>query len=442
MHQAPSTMNGGEKRNRTASQNAAFVDAKATIRQLRTAIRQFQDGKISLEARREAIDKTTSAMHNGLDAYEARLSDLQELVADTKQELFKAESQRSESTGPPISSTMFRYAAWQDLLAELQQRRDGFMPVPRIYVEAIENAFLVEEAEEALAAGKKIPAEMEVLLAATNSGHGTKLDRWMDAFPQYTEAWALGSHAGLTVTDRQEALGIESLSESDKELLSFGLQNRGLTVEPRLWPDCSLSLSTTLISELTAAIQRTIILEEILNAGCGLPEPYAESHANLILSIGSGSGLLEAHLQSSWSQSRTNLTIHGVEVRNTDYTTPNKYLLFKNRSTVRGTWELSSRLPLARFLVFVYPRQVDLVKRYMEEVARNASSRVLGVIWLGPRNDWDSEDGPATGEGQEGFPMTFKRCFEEAEGFRHLHVLDSILMGLVEYEMMALVTKH
>lgn len=374
-------------------------------------------------------------MHNGLDAYEARLAELEKLIVERKQGSVKVDSQHSETTDWLQTSPMALYAAWQDDLVEAEERNSS---MPTALVDLIEDMSRVRQARDALASGKEDPPVMEVPLATQAHTYLNKLDYYMDMFPQHIQACASGPRAGLTVTDREEALGLESLSDSDMKLLSWELRKRPLTKEPTAWPDCSIALSTTLISNLTGILKMEIL------TGDGIFPGYLRSpDPNLILSIGSGSGLLEAHLQSCWSSWKTpSLQIHGVEVRSTDYTTPNRYLLFKNRSTVRGTWEVSSRLLLARVLIFVYPRQVSLVKKYMDEAAHNDKCRVLGVIWLGPKRDWDEGFGPANGapEGQQDW-ITFKRCFEETEGFSDLRVMDSQAVGLPEYEMMAFVTR-
>lgn len=440
----PSTMASGDYRSRAEHQTASFVAAKLNIRELRVALRQFQDGSTSSEARDEAVGKTTRAVQNSVDAYEARLADLQELVADTKQELVKVDSQHSKPTDlqRPSFRSMDLYAAWQDELAA--QARDSLMPVPKALVEWLEEVFSVQEAREAQAIGKEVSPHMGLLLQCESLAvrRSTRpLEYYIHMLPHHIQACASGPRAGLTVSGIpgswvKEALGTLPLTDSDKELLRWELRKRPLTEQPTTWPDCSLSLSTKLMARLTSCIQEAFRPHD---------SHHLESDPDYVLSIGSGSGLLEAHLQSWWSTRGLNVQIHGVEVRGADYTTPNRYLLWNNRSTVRGTWELSStRLHLAHVLVFVYPRQVDLVKKYLDEAARgkNGHRSVRGVIWLGPRNDWDPQDGHGNGEGQQDRPMTFKRCFEEAEGFERLSVVNhSGFMGLRQYEMMAFVRR-
>lgn len=316
--------------------------------------------------------------------------------------------------------------AWLDELAADGASKSS---VPAALADLMKDVLRFRKARNSMSAGKQVSADMETILATEHNEYSNKLEYYMDVFPQHIQACASSSCAGLTVADREEALGLEPMNESDAMLLRWGLRNRCLTEEPIGWPDCSLTLSTTLIHSLTDIIQKHI---------CGSsPTP---GDAQLVLSIGSGSGLFEAHLQCHWASLRPRpaFQIHGVEVRNADCVTPNRYLLFKNRSTVRGTWELSSRLSLARVLIFVYPRQADLVKRYMDEAALSTNSHILGVIWLGPKRDWHEEDCSPGGKQRQ---TTFRSCFEEAAGFGHLSIMDSETAGLTEYEMMAFVTR-
>lgn len=182
-----------------------------------------------------------------------------------------------------------------------------------------------------------------------------------------------------------------------------------LSDEPKRFPDFCLSLSTPLIQSLTA------IFTEAASK--------AKTKSHLILSVGSGSGLLEAYLQSHWSStSECHLYIHGVEIHTGDNARPvNRYLPEQNCNTVKATWQLSPDLHIATALLFVYPRDPDLVLRYMQAVQDQESSVLQAVVWLGPRADFD----PFTG------------CLQHLPGFDPVQVVET--RGLAGYEMMAII---
>lgn len=178
-----------------------------------------------------------------------------------------------------------------------------------------------------------------------------------------------------------------------------------LSDTPSRHPDFCLSISTKLIHTLS-----TIVTD---NGPVG--------NNNLILSVGSGSGLLEAlflkHL-SSLPDSAPKFTIQGVEVRSSPTEAPvNKYLPEQYYTTVRGTWELSPLLDAADTLLFVYPREPGLVDRYL--AARPASLRI--VLWLGPRADWE----------------VFGGCFQGLEGIADMDLIDGESAGVADFEMAA-----
>ncbi|RYP69836.1 hypothetical protein DL769_005188 [Monosporascus sp. CRB-8-3] len=193
-----------------------------------------------------------------------------------------------------------------------------------------------------------------------------------------------------------------------------------ITDEPKHYPDCCLSISTGLLNMLTDTFRTA--------AGTGL-----------VLSIGSGSGLLEALLQSRWtasaSASDNNTTtattatasraaafprIEGVEVR----ASVNRYLPAAAVGTVKGTWEVAPRArsdPTVAALLFVYPRSPGLVSRYLREAEASAA------VWLGHRSDWPD----------------FEPCFAGAPGFDGaVEVVGGRAAGLVEYEMMAVARRR
>lgn len=190
-----------------------------------------------------------------------------------------------------------------------------------------------------------------------------------------------------------------------------------LSDEPTRYPDFCLSLSTPLIHALSNIFS----------------EAATQSSSNLILSIGSGSGLLEAHLQSLWSStSGCELSIHGVEVQTADEVAPvNRHLPEQNCSTVRGTSQLSSDLDTACALLFVYPRDPELVVRYLRAACDPNDSPLRVLVWLGPRADYDAFAGSL----QSALDVGLLRHM----GFQSVEILD--VHGMAGYEMMAVVRK-
>lgn len=172
-------------------------------------------------------------------------------------------------------------------------------------------------------------------------------------------------------------------------------------------PDFCLSISTKLIH----------ILKSILTTN------GPQRNDNLVLSVGSGSGLLEAHLLkhlTSLPKYTSTFTIQGLEVRSPPTAAPvNKYLPEQHSATVRGTWELSPLLDAADTLLFVYPREPGLVTRYL--AARPASLRV--VLWLGPRADWE----------------VFGGCFQGLDALGDVDIIEGGSAGVAEFEMIAVV---
>lgn len=183
-----------------------------------------------------------------------------------------------------------------------------------------------------------------------------------------------------------------------------------LNDNPSRHPGFCLSISTKLIRTLTTVLT---------NNG-------PETSNNLILSVGSGSGLLEAHLLNHLSpqpRSTSPFTVRGVEVRSSPAAAPvNKYLPEHHSVTVRGTWELSPFLKSADTLLFVYPRDPELVRRYL--AARPASLRL--VLWLGPRADWE----------------VFGGRFQGLEGFEDVETIEGGTAGVADFEMVAVVRRR
>ncbi|KAF2424421.1 hypothetical protein EJ08DRAFT_575340, partial [Tothia fuscella] len=124
--------------------------------------------------------------------------------------------------------------------------------------------------------------------------------------------------------------------------------------DPRHYPDCCLGLSTQFITKITELLPAT----------------------GLILSIGSGTGLLEAYLL----EPNPSMMIEGVEVS----AHVNRYLPADRMNVVAGTWDLCSRAVEATALLFVYPREGALIERYLSIPKLKAKI----VLWIGPCNDW------------------------------------------------------
>ena len=152
------------------------------------------------------------------------------------------------------------------------------------------------------------------------------------------------------------------------------------------YPDCCLSLSTTLLAYLSTLFNET-----------------ASQRPTTVLSIGSGTGLLETlvshHLISLHNTDSPPIKIEGVEV----YASPtvNKCLPPESVHVVHGTWVICPRAgdDDVRVWLFVYPRTVKLVQGYVErfvcdEKQENRAVRGEGgwvevIVWAGPRSDME-----------------------------------------------------
>jgi len=174
---------------------------------------------------------------------------------------------------------------------------------------------------------------------------------------------------------------------------------------PARHPDCCLSLSSKLLT----------ILADVF--------PRSSPPSSTLLSVGSGSGLLEALLLD---HAQHTLNVEGVEVHQQDDTQVNRYLPEPCYHTVRGTWDLSPRLRDADVcgLMFVYPRQVDLVRRYVEAASSLPAQHVRHIVWLGPQADW----------------ADFKVAFAGVRD-SNLKILSGEEGGLEEFEMMAILQR-
>lgn len=184
--------------------------------------------------------------------------------------------------------------------------------------------------------------------------------------------------------------------------MSTPLELPSLTAHPITHPFSGLSLSTTFLSFLAS---------------------YFPSSNTRVLSIGSGSGLLEALLQSS----HPNLEVVGVEVQNSSGS-PNKYLPSEAVYLVKGTWDIYPYAADAEAWMFVYPRSPRLLDMYLDEIeSRESSQRARKLdclVWAGPRVDW----------------IGFEGCFERP--WLRLVVLGTGSdCGLMEYELCAIFTR-
>ncbi|CEI66787.1 unnamed protein product [Fusarium venenatum] len=186
---------------------------------------------------------------------------------------------------------------------------------------------------------------------------------------------------------------------------------------PIRFPDCCLAISTKLLQLLSDIFSKTTV---------------SEDHPT-VLSIGSGSGLLEAFLlnqQDSAHYNYPSFNVEGVEVQQQNgKDAVNKYLPEQAIYTVRGSWDVVSRLqdPDVTSLLFVYPRQPALILEYTKAIARRGLN-VQVIVWLGPMADWEVFESCFDAGHENGqFAVTEKRQGADA--------------GLNEYEMMAVVEK-
>lgn len=130
-----------------------------------------------------------------------------------------------------------------------------------------------------------------------------------------------------------------------------------LTDTPKAYPGCCLALSIPLVEHIHSL----------------LPPPSA-----LSLSIGSGFGLLEAHILALPQPSY----LLGVEV----HPSPNQYLPATNHRVVHGTRFLEPLAAEAATWLFVYPRRVGLINEYLK---MHGQGMIQHIIWIGPQADWN-----------------------------------------------------
>ncbi|KAJ5179194.1 hypothetical protein N7492_002404 [Penicillium capsulatum] len=128
-----------------------------------------------------------------------------------------------------------------------------------------------------------------------------------------------------------------------------------LSSSTKRFPDCCVALSTTVIAGLASLLPR---------------------NPAFTLSVGSGSGLLEALIVNR----NPDVSVEGVEVDSTI----NRYIEEERMNVVGGGWGLCSRASQASVWMFVYPRDPKLITKYIDAHA----DQVEQIVWLGPRVDW------------------------------------------------------
>lgn len=94
------------------------------------------------------------------------------------------------------------------------------------------------------------------------------------------------------------------------------------------------------------------------------------------LSVGSGSGLLEALIMAKCGD----VLIEGVEVGESI----NRYIPQEACNVVSGTWDTSTKAIEASAWLFIYPRDYSLIRKYLDKFESGA---VTSIIWIGPAAD-------------------------------------------------------
>ena len=121
-------------------------------------------------------------------------------------------------------------------------------------------------------------------------------------------------------------------------------------------PDCCCSISNLLLSKLASI----------------LPTGSSE----LTLSVGSGTGLLEALLVFH----RPTVNLRGVEISKN----VNRYLPENSMEVVKGTWDFCPLARTSSAWVFVYPRDIRLITKYAQAFDQGGTKC---IIWIGPVAD-------------------------------------------------------
>jgi hypothetical protein len=129
--------------------------------------------------------------------------------------------------------------------------------------------------------------------------------------------------------------------------------------EAKHHPDCCMAISQPLLHNLANLVPSN-----------GL--------AISVLSVGSGSGLLESLLDQLLEEASE---MFGVEVS----PLVNKYLPEEKMFFVGGTWDLCQQAAKSQVWMFTYPREPNLIARYLDAFQ---NSCLCKVVWLGPKMDW------------------------------------------------------
>jgi hypothetical protein len=168
-----------------------------------------------------------------------------------------------------------------------------------------------------------------------------------------------------------------------------------LSENARIYPGCCLSLSSKLLSHLADLLP---------------------SSPTVVLSIGSGYGLLEAIL----SCPPYDINVIGVEV----LPSSNRYLPPGRHRCVSGTRVLEPMATKAEAWLFVYPKRVGLLEEYIKTYAYQD---VKTIIWIGPTADWQEN----------------RTCFEQAAlgPFRSWENWSAAQVGGREWETIAVAHK-
>ncbi|KAI0418214.1 hypothetical protein F5X98DRAFT_122761 [Xylaria grammica] len=150
-----------------------------------------------------------------------------------------------------------------------------------------------------------------------------------------------------------------------------------LTDEPTRHAGCCPSLSQHLLSTIAALLHSTTAVAATTPASTGA---QSRGPAPLVLSVGSGTGLLEELLHAYLNQhpptpsaisSSIPWRVEGVEVN----PAVNVHLPEDRINHVAGTWAvLESQARDAAALLFVYPRDGALVRRYVDAFMRPAGN--------------------------------------------------------------------
>lgn len=145
-----------------------------------------------------------------------------------------------------------------------------------------------------------------------------------------------------------------------------------LSKVPKHYPECCLSISEALFACIACCLSELQAATQITESGV---------KATTILSIGCGTGFLEAVLTAYLQKLGFHRTqVEGVEVASADV----KYLPSELVYRVPGTRSICQHAGTADILLFIYPREGELVRQYLTRFSNN----VCMVLWLGPRADW------------------------------------------------------